>query len=139
MTSITFPSSTNTNQSFSNGMHTWYWNGTKWLLKNQNIPTPTPSDTFTMFHTSYDLYLTEIHSVLVGTSSPSVTFTIKYASDRSTSGTEVVTGGITVTSSTTGTTTTSFTNNVIPANSFVWVSVSAVSGTVTELALSLIF
>ena len=113
--------------------------GTTWgKIKSISIPTPTSSDVFTMFFTPEILSLSKIESVLVGTSTPSVTFTIRYASDRSLTGTEVVTGGITVTS-TSGLASTSFNSGTRPANSFVWVSVSAVSGTVTELALSLLF
>lgn len=106
--------------------------------KSISIPSPTSSDIFTLFYTKNSSTLTKIESVLRGSSSPSVSFTIKYGSDRS-SGTPVTSSAMTVTSTTTGLATTSFSSGTIPAGNFVWIEVTAVSGTVDELSVSLQF
>jgi hypothetical protein len=109
-------------------------------LKSISIPSPTTSDIYTLLYTKSSMTLTKIQSVLRGSSTPSASYTIKYASDRSSSTpTVVVTGGITVTSTTTGSSITSFNNGTIPAGNFVWIEVTAVSGTVDELNVNLIF
>jgi hypothetical protein len=74
-----------------------------------------------------------ITSVLIGSSIPSVTFTLRYDSDRNAVGTEVITSGTTVTNTTTGTTITTFNNPIIPADKFIWLETTAKSGTVNEL------
>jgi hypothetical protein len=93
----------------------------------------------TLFRTISTMTLSEIRSVLRGTSTPSVSFSIKYGSSRSAAGTEVVTGGITTTDITTGLSTTSFTNATIPTGNYIWVVVSATSGNVDELNIELVF
>jgi hypothetical protein len=102
---------------------------------------PTTNDTkLVMFYTTGSLTLSKITTVLPqGASTPSVTFNIRYGSDVSDTGTAVVTGGTTVTNTTTGTAVTSFNNGTITAGSFVWVEVTAVSGTVPILSISLEF
>jgi hypothetical protein len=90
------------------------------------IEGPTASEKIPMFFTHVSFALTEIRSVVIASGgSQTVTFSIRYGSDLSAAGTEVVTGGITVTSTTTGLSTTSFNNGTIAANSFVWITTSA--------------
>jgi hypothetical protein len=102
------------------------------------IISPTGTDgPIPLFFTPMALTLSKIESVVQGTT-PSVTFSIKYGSSLA-SGTEVVTGGITCTNTTTGLATTSFNNGAIPANSWVWVVTTAKSGTVNSLHASLLF
>jgi hypothetical protein len=100
------------------------------------VASPIAGDSFTLFFTTVAMPLAQLRSLALGTT-PSVTFSVKYGSSRA-SGTEVVTSGITCTNSTTGLSTTTFTNGTIPANSFVWVDVTAVSGSVSELHVSLL-
>lgn len=107
-------------------------------IKSIAIPSPVASDVFTMFYTKSAMTLSKIESVVRGSSTPSASFSIRYATDRSTAGTEVVTGGITTTS-TAGIGTTTFNSGTIPAGAFVWISITATSGTVDELAVSLLF
>jgi hypothetical protein len=102
------------------------------------ILNPTSSEDIILFFTTTSLTFTQIRSTVVGTS-PSVTFSIRYGTDHSAAGTEVVTSGITVTNTTTGLSTTSFNNATVPVDNFVWLTTSATSGTVTQLAVSLIF
>jgi hypothetical protein len=106
--------------------------------KALTILEPSSSENVVLFFTTVGLTFTQIRSTVKG-SSPSVTFSIRYGSDTSAGGTEVVTGGITVTNTTTGLSTTSFNNATVPSNNFVWLTTSATSGTVNQLAVSLIF
>lgn len=106
--------------------------------KSLAILNPTNAEDIILFFTTSSQTITQIRSTVMGTS-PSVTFSIRYGTDHSAAGTEVVTSGITVTNTTTGLSTTSFNNATIPANNFVWLTTSATSGTVTQLAVSLIF
>ena len=77
---------------------------------------------------------------MLGSATPSVTWTIRHhATDRSNAGNEVVTGGTTTTSTTSGDDVTSFNDATIPADSFVWLETTAQSGTVDELSVSMIY
>lgn len=107
--------------------------------KSITLTNPTNSEKLLLFFTDVELTLAQIRSVLIGSSTPSVTFSLRYGTDASGAGTEVVSGGITCTNTTTGLSTTSFTNGVIPANTFVWLTTSAVSGSVTALHVSVTF
>jgi hypothetical protein len=106
--------------------------------KALTILNPTNAEKVVLFFTTESLTFTQIRSTVFG-STPSVTFSIRYGSDVSAAGIEVVTGGITCTNTTTGLSTTAFDNAVVPADRFVWLTTSATSGTVSQLAVSLIF
>jgi hypothetical protein len=90
-------------------------------------------------YTAVELTVDKITAVLVGTASPSVTWTIRFGSDRSAAGTEIVVGGTTTTNTTTGHDVTVLSNDTIPADSFIWVETTAQSGTVNEMSLTLVF
>lgn len=109
--------------------------------KSSLLSYPTTQDTdVTLFYTTNALTISKIVSVLPnGTTSPSCSFNIKYASDHSTAGTAVTSSAITTTSISTGTSTTSFANASIPAGSFVWIEVTTVSGTVPALSVTMEF
>jgi hypothetical protein len=83
----------------------------------------------TIFFTDKAITVQKMAAVLTGTT-PSVTWSVRFAGDRSAAGTEVITGGRTTTSTTTGDVITTFNNAAIPANSYVWLTTTAVSGTV---------
>ena len=78
--------------------------------------------------------MNEVRAVLVGSSSPSVTYTVKFASDRSAAGTTIASA--TVTNTSTGATAT-ISNSTVTSGSYVWIETSAVSGTVNELHINL--
>jgi hypothetical protein len=105
------------------------------LPKSISITAPVAGDDFTLFRADTDVTLTAVVAVLQGTSSPSVSFVIKYAPDRTSGGT-AATVPTTVTSTTTGTSV-ALDQMPIPADSFVWLEISAVSGTVDELSVTL--
>lgn len=101
--------------------------------KSIAIPDPTNAEDITLFRADEGFTITKMVAVLVGSSTPSVTWTVRKGSDRSAAGTEVVTSGTTTTSTTTGSVVTSFNSSGIAANDFVWLETTAVSGTVDEL------
>lgn len=104
-----------------------------------SLTSPTASEKVPLFFTNAALTVTQIRSIVAGSSTPSVTFSLRYGTDFSASGTEVVTSGITVTNTTTGLSTTSFNSASIAADRFVWLTTSAVSGTVNTLHVTVLF
>lgn len=102
--------------------------------KSITIAIPQIGDEFTLFNTQTSTTLTNVIGVVRGTSTPSVTMELRYASDRSTAGT-LATASTTVTSTTTGNTFT-VQNMPIPANQFLWVKITGVSGSVQEVSIS---
>ena len=77
--------------------------------------------------------------VLVGSDTPSVTWTIRHGIDRSAAGAEVTTGGDTTTSITGGSIITSFDDATMVADSFIWLETTAQSGTVLEFNLTIFY
>jgi hypothetical protein len=105
--------------------------------KSASIVSPTASEKIPLFFTNVALTVAQIRSVIIG--GTSATFSIRYGTNISDAGTEVVTSGITCNSTTTGVSTTSFNNASIPADRFVWLTTSAVSGVVNTFHVSLLF
>jgi hypothetical protein len=102
--------------------------------KSLTIAYPVAGDNLTLFYTQASTTLTQVAAILVGTSTPSVTYSLKYAANRSAAGTAATTS-TTVTSTTTASTAT-LQNMPIPANNFLWLEVSAISGNPTELSIT---
>lgn len=94
---------------------------------------PGAAEDGTIGFTNKAITVTEIRGVLIGSSTPSVTWTVRHGTDRSATGAEVVTSGTTTTSVSTGDDVTSFNDATIVANSFVWLETTAKSGTVDEI------
>ena len=101
-----------------------------------SILSPGTSEDSTLFYTEVAITITSLRAVLRGSSTPSVTWTVRFDADRSATGTEVVTSGTTTTSTTTGDNITSFNDATIPASRWVWLETTAGSGTRDELAVS---
>lgn len=80
--------------------------------------------------------ITKIVAVLKGSSSPSVTWNLKKDADRSASGTSVLSSNQVTTNTTTGDSVTSFSSAAIAAGTFLRLITSAISGTVTELSVT---
>lgn len=102
------------------------------------IEAPTASEDLSMFFTERAITITEMRAVIRGTT-PSLTWTIRHATDRSAAGTEVVTGGTTTTSQTTGDDVTSFDDATIPADSFVWLETTARTPVVDEMSVTIVY
>jgi len=118
------------------GVMTWeYGNGP--FIKAIGVENPTSSEDITLFYTDDSITITQINSVLRGTSTPSVTWTMRYDSDRNVTGTEIITGGTITTSRQLGDEDVSFDNSVVPAGSWIWIETSAVSGTADEINITI--
>lgn len=103
--------------------------------KSVTILNPTGSESLTLFYVNAAVTVQQITASVRGTT-PSINVDVFYAPTPAASGTSLVTGGVTVTDTSI---TTSFSNAVIPANSYVRLVTSAKSGTVDELSISLDF
>lgn len=108
------------------------------LSKSVTVEDPTSSEDISIFFTPVAITITEMRAVVRGTT-PSVTWTIRHGTDRSATGAEVVTGGTTTTSVSTGDDVTSFNDATIVADSFVWLETTAESGTTDEFHVTLIY
>ncbi len=105
-----------------------------------NIEVPGPSETGPGDYTAVALTAVSIHGVLVGAASPSVTGTVRFGPDRTPGGgTEIIVGGFTVTSTTTGHLFTVLNNPLIPGASKIWFESTAKSGTVDSIEVSVVY
>jgi hypothetical protein len=89
-----------------------------------------------LFFTNTSITLSQIRTVVLGTT-PSVNATFSYGTSRATGTT--IQANILTTNVTNGNTQTSFTNATVPANSFVWVTLNSVTGTVSEYHATLMY
>lgn len=104
-----------------------------------DIEVPNGSEDGPTDYTPVALTVTKLRAVLVGAAGPSVTWTVRWALDRDAVGTEVVTGGTTTTSITTGSVITVLNNPLIPADAFIWLETTAQAGTVNSLTVSVVY
>ena len=102
--------------------------------KGITIESPTSSEDITWFFTDRAITVAQVRAVLAnGAATPTVTYQVFHATDRSAAGTGVTTSGA-VTNTTTGADAT-LSDTTIPANSWVWIETTAQGGTTPELAL----
>jgi hypothetical protein len=107
--------------------------------KSIDIEDPTSSEDISMFYSDEAMTISKMVCVLVGSSTPSVTWTVRHGTDRSAAGSEVVTGGTTTTSTSTGSVVTSFDDATVVADSFLWIETTAQSGTVDEMKITIFY
>jgi hypothetical protein len=93
------------------------------------IVDPVANDAFTLFYTKVSTTISSVRALVRG-GSPSVTFILKADPDRDAVGT-AITASKTVTSTTTGEEATII-NQPVPSGYYVWMEITAVSGTVNE-------
>jgi hypothetical protein len=100
------------------------------------VENPSNVEDITWFRNYIAATVNSIEAVLRGSSSPSVTFTVRYGADRSGTGTELLTGGRVLTNTTTGA---SYVPDVttIPAGVWVWIETTAQSGVVPEMTIAM--
>ena len=108
-------------------------------FKNIVIESPSASENLTYFYTDKAITITKVADVLRGSSSPSVTYNIRYSTARDSGSPTNVFGSNRSVTSTSGSTTTSFTNASIPAGSWVWIITSATAGTVNEASIAITY
>jgi hypothetical protein len=110
------------------------------LSKSVTIPDPVTGEDVTLFYTPVAITITQIAAVIRGTT-PSVLWFIKHATmttGRDSAGAAVITAGTTTTDEG-GVSITTFDDDTIPADSFLWVETTTVSGTNDELALTVVY
>jgi hypothetical protein len=95
------------------------------------IERPALNQDLTIWYTNEPITIIEVESVVRGTADASGSFAIRYGSSRALSGTELTTTAIQCTSRSTGQITSSFDAPTIPADNWVWIGVSGVSGVPT--------
>lgn len=105
--------------------------------KAVTIYSPTAAEDLTLWYADDAITITKMVFVITG--STSVTVTIRHHTDRSNAGNEVVTGGTTANSTTTGNVVTSFNDATIPADSFVWLETTGLSGTPSSLSVTIYY
>lgn len=109
------------------------------MSKSITIESPTAAEDLSLFYTDDAITITKIVAVLVGSSTPSVTWTLRHGTDRSATGTEAVTSGTTTTSITSGSVVTSFNDATVVADAFLWIETTAQSGTVGQINITVFY
>jgi hypothetical protein len=109
------------------------------LTKAPTIENPVTGDNLWGYRTPVAITITDVYAVLVGSSSPSVTYNIVFDADRSAAGTSVYTSDQTVTSTTTGTAASGVNDNTIPAGSWIRIKIPAQSGTVNQINFTITY
>ncbi len=99
---------------------------------------PLAGDKLPLLHAASALTIAEVRALVAGTT-PSVSFSIRYGPDFSSAGTAIRLTGMTSSSTSSGDSWSSFDNAVVPAGSWLWIMVDAVSGTALSLHVSLRF
>jgi hypothetical protein len=100
--------------------------------KSISVLNPTSGDDLTFTWTQVPLTVAEIRSVVKGSVSPSVTVSIYSSTDRTGASNTLHISANVTTNVTTGNTWTSFGSATVAANSWVWATLTTVSGTITE-------
>lgn len=100
------------------------------------IKSPQAGDELTIWIAGRTTTLTKLSSVLVGSASPQVNWTLRTDSSRAAAGTEIITGGSSTTSTTTPNVVTSFDFPFLLNGRLLWIEIASVSGSVEEFHLS---
>jgi len=103
------------------------------------VETPSDSEDITFLYTDEALRIRQMTAILVGSSVPSVTWTLRHNTDRSAAGSEVVNGGTTTTNTTSGQDIVTFNNADVPSDSFLWFETTAQSGIVNEISITILY
>ena len=108
------------------------WENRQPIARSATIGDPQVGDSFTLCKTTYNATVRNVSAVVSG---GSVTYEIRYATDRSVAGT-LATVADTVTNTTTGQPAT-IQNQPIPVDNWVWLEITAVTGVVGEFNVSI--
>lgn len=105
-------------------------------VKSVTLLSPATGNNVTVFRTNTAITVANVVSVVRG-SSPQVNFTLYYGPNRDGTSNTVIQANIACSNVTTGNVQTTFSNNTISGNSYVWVQVLSTSGTVNDLHITL--
>ncbi len=101
------------------------------------LASPQANDRRILLRAPQALTISRVDAVLTGGSTPSVSVSLRHGADVSAAGTAATTDPIAVTSTTSGTATTSFQSPNIPAGHWLWLVVTAGSGSPAGLTVSI--
>jgi hypothetical protein len=101
------------------------------------LTSPQTNDRRILLRAPRALTISRVDAVLTGGTSPSVSFSLRHDADVSAGGTSATSDPITVTSTSSGTTSTSFQSPSIPAGHWLWLQVTSASGSPAELTVSI--
>ena len=107
------------------------------MSKTVTIESPTDAEDISMWYADDAITIVKIVFSIVGATS--VTVTLRHHTDRSNAGNEVVTGGTVANSTTTGNVVTSFNDATVPADSFIWLETTALSGTPDSVQVTIFY
>jgi len=100
------------------------------------IEDPAADENICMGFTFVAITVIEVQAVVKG-SSPSVTIDPSHSTDRSAAGNDILDAATEITNATTGQNLTSFDDDTIPADSWIFLLTTAMSGTVDELTVTI--
>jgi hypothetical protein len=103
-----------------------------------SMPSPQVNDRRILLRAPQELIINRVDAVLTGGTSPSVSFSLRHGADVSAAGTAATMDPITVTSTTSGSASTSFQSPIIPSGHWLWLQVTAASGSPAGLMVSLV-
>lgn len=101
------------------------------------LASPQANDRRILLRAPQGLTISRVDAVLTGGTSPSVSFSLRHGADVSAAGTAATSDPITATSTTSGSGSTSFQSPNIPAGHWLWLQVTAASGSPTGLSVSI--
>jgi hypothetical protein len=101
------------------------------------LSSPQANDRRILLRAPQALTISRVDAVLTGGTNPSVSVSLRHGADVSAAGTAATTDPITVTSTTSGSASTSFQSPNIPAGHWLWLVVTAASGSPAGLAVSI--
>jgi hypothetical protein len=101
------------------------------------LASPQANDRRILLRAPQALTISRVDAVLTGGTSPSVSFSLRHGADVSAAGTAATSEPITTASTTSGSGSTSFQSPNIPAGHWLWLVVTAASGSPTGLSVSI--
>ena len=101
------------------------------------LDSPQANDRRILLRAAQALTISRVDAVLSGGTSPSVSFSLRHGADVSATGTAATTDPIMVTSTTTGSASASFQSPTIPSGHWLWLQVTASSGSPLGLTVSI--
>lgn len=103
------------------------------------LPSPAGTEKRPLLRAPQQLTITRLSAVITAGSLPTVTFTVRHGADVAQAGTLLNTTSFLCNSNTSGLEWSSFSNPVVPAGDWIWVLLSARSGTPQAFSLQLEF
>lgn len=94
------------------------------------VENPDGSEDISIFRSIFPFTVIWEECVLTGSLTPSLGLTLRHGTDRNATGSELVTGGNTITSTTTGDNDVTFNDPTVVGDSFIWMETTTQSGTV---------